>query len=272
MDPLSDLLLTLQDVRFGYRRGSPFLGPVDLDIAPGECWAILGPNGAGKSTLLRLMAGLLQPTGGEIQLDGKTLAGWSAARRARHIAFLPQHAPADLDLTARELVLLGRFPHRSLGLFESAEDHVVAERVMALTATLPFAERPLRTLSGGEAQRVHLAAALAQTPRLLLLDEPTASLDLRHQWDMLQLIHDRVKQGGLAVVFVTHDINLAGQFASRVMVLREGHAVAAGPPLEVLRPEVLESVYEVELVSLPVTGPGARGWLVPRFFPTEPLL
>ena len=267
---MSDTLLTLHDVRFGYDRNALFLGPVELGIQAGQCWAIVGPNGAGKSTLLRLMAGLLQPTSGQIRLDTRPLTEWPPSRRAQYIAFLPQHVPTDLDLTAQEVVLLGRFPHRSLGLFESAADHRVAERVMAITATLPFARRSLRTLSGGEAQRVHLAAALAQTPRLLLLDEPTASLDLRHQLSMLQLLREQVDHQSLAVVLVTHDLNMAAQFATHVLVLHAGRVVAQGAPGDVLLPRILDPVYGVQLTVFSGADALQQTWLAPLLVKGEP--
>lgn len=261
---MSDALLALQAVCFGYQRDNTFLGPIDLSVTAGECWAVVGPNGAGKSTLLRLMAGLVAPTTGQVQLGARPIGDWSLVHRSRRIAFLPQRVPTDLDLTAREIVLLGRYPHRSMGLFETAADSEAADRVMAITATLPFARSPLRTLSGGEAQRVHLAAALAQDPRLLLLDEPTAAMDLRHQLSMLQLLREQVDHAGVTVVFVAHDLNLASQFATHVLVLHEGKMIAVGAPDRVLLPQTLEPVYGLEFLSVPIGDETGQTWLAPR--------
>lgn len=269
MPPDQPPLLALRDVRFGFPTRPHFLGPISLAVAGGECWAIVGPNGAGKSTLLRLMAGLHTPHAGEVEIDGVPLRSISTRRRAQLVAFLPQRTPADIDFCARDVVLLGRYPHRSLGLFDSAEDHHVAERAMVLTETLEYADRPITTLSGGEAQRVHLAAALAQEPRVLLLDEPTASLDLQHQLGIFGILHDRARNDGLAVVVVTHDVNLAAQFCTHVLLLHEGQAVAKGLAAAVLTPSILEPVYGVKLVTLTVPSPllpeqcHTRRWIVP---------
>ncbi len=269
--------LELEAVRFAYTtageaktifasRSLPrcdFLVAVSVTVRPGECWAIIGPNGAGKSTLLRLMAGLLRPHAGCIRLAGQDLLTVPGRRRARRIAFLPQQPPSDLDLSVRDIILMGRFPHRSYSLFESAEDHRLADRAMELTKTDAFADRPIATLSGGEAQRVHLAAAIAQAPDLLLLDEPTASLDIQYQLGIFEILRKRADADRLAVVVVTHDVNLAARFCSHVLLLEGGRQVATGPPALVITPEVLAPVYGVELMSLSDPADSAYGWIVP---------
>lgn len=255
--------LALRDVRFGFPSRADFLGPVTLNVAPGDCWSIVGPNGAGKTTLLRLMAGLTRPSTGKILLGEHVLHALPSRERARRLAMVPQRVTHDLDLTARELVLLGRYPHRAFGLFESAEDERIAERAMAVTETLAFADRRMYTLSGGEAQRVHIAAALAQEPAVLLLDEPTSSLDLRHQLGIHALLRRRAAEDALAVVVVTHDVNLALRFSTHVLLLNDGDVAAVGPPEDVLRPEKLTEVYGVEMVTLGGAG-GDASWLVPQ--------
>ncbi len=256
-------MLTLQDVRFGFPTRPDFLGPISLSIEPGQCWAIVGPNGAGKSTLLRLMAGLLRPTNGRIAWRHRRMFLLQARDRARQIAYLPQQSPNDLDLSVGEVVLMGRYPFRSLGLFESAEDYGIARHAMEVTETLVFSDRPLVTLSGGERQRVHLAAALAQQPRLLLLDEPTTSLDIQHQLVVFRILRESTLRDHLTVVAVTHDVNLAMQFCTDVLLLHEGKAVAIGPPSDVLTPRRLGPVYGVELVTLVVPEHGDQRWIVP---------
>jgi len=255
--------LILDSVRFGFPTRPDFLGPISLRIDAGQCWGVIGPNGAGKSTLLRLMAGLYRPTAGRVLINGRDLSLVPIRRRAQHIAFLPQHPPCDLDATAGCVVLLGRFPHRRLSLFESPDDRCIARQTMEWTGTLPFADRPMATLSGGEAQRVHLAAALAQSPELLLLDEPTASLDIAHQLAILSILRDRAEQDGVAVIVVTHDVNLAAQFCSHILLLSEGQLVAGGPPDEVVAPAMLASVYGVPMTSLVAAGDASRRWVVP---------
>ncbi len=268
MDPDGHVMLSLEAVRFGFPTRPDFLGPIDLTVRPGECWGIVGPNGAGKSTLLRLMAGLAQPTSGTIRFGGDSLSALPRRTRARRMAFVPQHPPGDLDLTAGDVVLMGRFPHRSMGLFESADDHEIAARAMVVTRTDTFRDRHLATLSGGETQRVHLAAALAQEPQMLLLDEPTASLDLHHQLAMFGILRERADVDGLSVVVVTHDVNLAARYCSHILLLSDGRSIADGVPSTVVCPEVLEPVYHVRMTAMHLPDAPDVAWLVP-LAPTE---
>ena len=256
-------MLTVDDVHFGFSRRPDFLGPVSLEVQGGDCWAIVGPNGAGKSTLLRLMAGLLAPHRGEVRFRGKSLQCVASRDRARSISFVPQQTGGEGDFRVRDVVLMGRFPHRSMGLFESADDHRIADDVMAQTETLELADRHLATLSSGEAQRVHVAAALAQQPSLLLLDEPTASLDIQHQLAVFGILKEQATVGGLAVVVVTHDLNLAARFCTRVLLLSDGKVAAIGAAGEVFTPQTLQRVYGVPLVRRTVPGQPGVGWLVP---------
>ncbi len=264
MPPDPPTILTLDEVRFGFPGRPDFLGPVTVSIQRGQRWAVVGPNGAGKSTLLRLMAAFHTPHAGKIRFRGETITELPARRRAQRLSFVPQHPPVDLEVRVRDMVLMGRFPHRSMGLFESGDDQRIAESAMAVTETLVFAERSLATLSGGEAQRVYIAAAIAQAPELMLLDEPTASLDLQHQLAIFRILRDRAVGDGLTVVVVTHDVNLAARFCSHVILLDQGRVVAAGPPAEVITPAVLTPVYGVELTAVPVTGCGDPPWIVPN--------
>jgi len=254
-------ILRAAGITFGFGRGPDFLRSIQLDVAPGQCWGIIGPNGAGKSTLLRLLAGLIAPRSGNVHFDGAPLGEQPLRSRARRIAFLPQGPPRDLPILAREVVLMGRYPHRRLGLFESAADYAIADRAMATTHTTDLADRPLLALSGGEAQRIHIAACLAQEPAVMLLDEPTASLDLYHQLSIFTILRHLTDGGRIAVVVVTHDLNLAARFCTHVLLLDEGVAVASGGPAEVIRPERLEAVYEVRLSVAEAAG-GLGRWIV----------
>lgn len=179
--------------------------------------------------------------------------------RAQVLAYVPQQVRVDSELTAREVVLLGRYPHRGAGYFESEQDERVADRVMALTETTAFAGRSIGTLSGGEAQRVHVAAALAQEPRVLLLDEPTASLDLKHQLAMFELVQELAARDGLAVVIATHDLNLAARYCTHVLLLDDGRVSAKGSPKDVIMPDVLEPVYGVRMVALSIDAKSSGG-------------
>lgn len=262
-------LLCATDVTFGFPRRTDFLKPVRVDVDRGQCWGIIGPNGSGKSTLLRLLAGLLHPRTGAVCFDGRSLADMPLRQRARHIAFLPQHMPTDLTLTGREVVLMGRYPHRRFGLFDRAEDVEIADRALAAVEAAPFADRPLATLSGGEVQRIHVAAVMAQEPEVLLLDEPTASLDMCHQLAIFSTLRDWADPRS-AVVVVTHDVNLAARFCSHVLLLNDGRLSAAGTPAEVIHPAVLGPVYGVELADAMADDP-AGPWIVPRFAGREPV-
>lgn len=240
-------LLRLDRLAFGYPARPSFLGPMSLALTGGECWGIVGPNGAGKSTLLRLMAGLRAPSSGCVELDGRELRTMESRERARRIAFVPQGPQSDFSLPVSDVVLMGRFPHRRFGLFEDAHDRRIANEMMARTHTAELADRALGSLSGGEAQRVHLAAAIAQEPSVLLLDEPTASLDLQHQLAIFELVRSLADREGKLVVVVTHDLNLAARFCTNVLLLDDGRPAATGSPDQVLQPEVLEPVYSVRL-------------------------
>ncbi len=255
--------LVFRDVCYGYDKRRAFLGPVSFELGRGEVLAIVGPNGAGKSTLLRIAVGLLAPDKGEVMMGGMSFAEQSTLVQSRMLAYLPQATPTPVGMSAYEVVLMGRFPYRSWSLFESSIDHEIARTAMETTATMEFADRPIDQLSGGEAQRVHIAAALAQQAEILVLDEPIASLDTRHQIELLQLVTRLARDKGTSVLIVLHDINLTARFADRVLLLDNGQVVALGPSREVATPGVLEPVFGVRLLALS-TNPGEKAaWLVP---------
>ncbi|MDI3298996.1 MAG: ABC transporter ATP-binding protein [Bacillota bacterium] len=236
--------LDAQALQGGYRRRLVVRG-VSLELRGGVVTGLLGPNGAGKSTLIRLLAGALAPEAGRVRLDGAEGAAGGARRRARQMAVLPQGEPEPAGMTVRDVVELGRYARgggaRGDGGGRAGERRAL-ERALELTGTLELADRPFLELSGGERQRVLLAQALAQEPKVLLLDEPTAHLDLRHQVELLELVR-RQAEAGLAVLAALHDVNLAALFCDRLLVLAEGRLVAQGRPEEVLRPDLLEAVY-----------------------------
>lgn len=259
----SDNILSAGALRYGFPQRPDFLGPMDLNLGRGELLGIVGPNGAGKSTLLRLLAGLLKPRSGTVCFRNTTLGRLAARERARHIAYLPQRPPGELAVTAFEVVLMGRFPHRTYSLFETGRDVEICREAMQLTETSELADRGMDTLSGGEAQRVHLAAALAQQPELLLLDEPTAALDLYHQLVAFDLLVRLTREQGLACVVVTHNLNLAGRHSDRVVLLDDGSIAAAGRPEDVLTDEVLAPVYGVRF-SVHRLETDRRPWIFPQ--------
>jgi len=238
-------ILRARALHFAYPGADPVLTGLDLDVRSGELLALVGPNGAGKSTLLRLLAGLHHPLSGEVRLEDRPIRAWRPIERARRIALLPQHPQAPPDMTAEEAVRLGRYPYLGMRMFEAPEDLAAVDEALRITGTLEFRNRRLGTLSGGEAQRVHLAAALAQHPAILALDEPTSDLDLAQQLRIFNLLRELVHARRLAVIAVTHDLNLAGRFADVLCVLHAGGVAALGPPAEVLRDPALARVYDV---------------------------
>jgi iron complex transport system ATP-binding protein len=236
-------LLEARDVTFGYRGAAVFRG-VSFAVGAGELVGLCGPNGAGKSTLLRLLLGLHAPSSGQVTLAGRPLAALSRREIARHVALLPQDAPADVPLSVREAVSLGRLPHLGRLQPETAADVDAVARALEATDTTGLAERPLTELSGGERHRVHLARALAQEAPLLLLDEPIAGLDIAHQLAAMDLL--RATAGAnRAVVVALHDLALAGRRCDRILLLADGALRADAPPAEVLTPETLAGVFGV---------------------------
>ena len=227
---------------------------------PQATWVgVLGPNGAGKTTLLRLLAGLL-PFTGRLDLLGRPLAGWRDRERARAVAVVRQQPVLDFDFTVEELVMLGRAPYASWLAGPSAEDRERVARALAETDLLPFASRSVAALSGGEQQRVLLAQALAQDTPVLLLDEPTAHLDVHHQYDLM----DRVAAlPARTVVAAFHDLAFAARYADRLLVLHEGRLVADGPPADVLTPGLLRRVFRMEAEVEPAPGGLTIRYLAP---------
>lgn len=228
-----------------------------VDFSRGELVALVGPNGAGKSTLLGIMAGLRPEYEGSCRLDGRELRHWKRRELARAVSFVPQSLRLEFPFTAEQVVLMGRTPYCD-GLFEGPEDHAAVVCAMELTDTLQFRHRDFRALSGGERQRVVLASALAQQPRVLLLDEPAAFLDVKHQISLHRLLGELCRQG-LLVVAATHDLNLAASYADRVIVLDRGSLAADAPPRQALDPAILRTVFEVEACLAP--GAAGRPWI-----------
>ncbi len=228
------------------------LDGIRLTVEPGGWLAVIGPNGSGKSTLLRCVLGL-HGHDGLVRVDGVPTSGMPRRARARQVAYAPQSPVLPDAVSARDYVALGRTPHRALLAAPRAVDRQVVADVMERLEIAGLAERPLRTLSGGEQQRAVLARALAQQPRVLLLDEPTAALDLGHAQQVLDLVDDLRRQDGLTVLSTLHDLTLAGQYADRLALLSGGRVAAEGAPAEVLTTAALEAHYgaRAQVVSGP---------------------
>lgn len=233
------------------------LRQVNFHLAAGELVGLVGPNGAGKSTLLRVLGGLLT-TGvqGRIALLGRPLSTYNPREVARLIAHVPQATALDFPFTVRDIVLMGRSPHLGRFQLEGLRDRAIAEWAMRTADVLPFAGRLVSTLSGGERQRVLIARALAQEPAILLLDEPTSNLDIKHQLGLLEMVRSLAHRDGLGVVAAIHDLPLAARFCDRIVLLTQGRVVAVGQPDQVFTPARLAQVFgvEVSVEREPTTG------------------
>jgi iron complex transport system ATP-binding protein len=227
---------------YAYANGPLVVRSVSLTSTPGSMTAVIGANGSGKSTLIRMLAGLLRPLAGTILLDGIALNDWEPRSRAREIAYVPQSTATAFPFRAIDLVLSGRTPHTLRFRFESAHDSEKAMEALDTVGAAHLAGRCFTSLSGGERQMVILARALAQEPRLLLLDEPSSSLDLKHRADLIRTLARLRDTRHLSVIMITHDLQLIGSF-DQVLALRCGELAAAGRPGQVLRDHLLREVY-----------------------------
>ncbi|MGX1788321.1 ATP-binding cassette domain-containing protein [Bosea sp. NPDC055332] len=231
--------------------GRALLEPLKLDLAAGRVTGLIGHNGSGKSTLLKLLARQLRPSRGSLHFAGRPIESWQKRAFARRVAYLPQQTPAAAGMLVRELVALGRYPwHGALGRFGQRDRDRVAE-AMALTDVERFADRLIDSLSGGERQRAWLAMLVAQDADCLLLDEPIAALDLAHQIEVLSLVRQLSHQAGLGIVVVLHDVNMAARFCDEIIALHSGRLIARGTPEQIVRPDVLQRVYGVEVGVMP---------------------
>jgi ABC-type cobalamin/Fe3+-siderophores transport system ATPase subunit len=248
-------LIEIAGVSFAYD-GASALADVALEVAPGEAVAVLGPNGAGKTTLLRVAAGFVAPSAGRAAFDGRSLASWRRRDLARRLAYVGQTESLLFPFRALDVVLMGRYPHRGLHAFETADDGRAAREAMERTDVWALRERRLDELSGGERRRVLLAQALCQRVEALLLDEPTAALDLRHQRDLLSVLAAE-RDRGVAVLAATHDLQLCARGFSRTAVLSAGRIVADGPTAAVLASPETAAAFAVPLHFGSVPGTGA---------------
>lgn len=239
-------MLQVSNIKFSYAK--PVLRGVSFKLGSGELFAVLGPNGSGKSTLIKIIVGMLKPEIGRVLIDGRNPASASRRDIARVIGYVAQESAVRFPLTAMELVLQGRFAQGGLIGFESERDVSEAEWAMRVTETTEFAESPVTELSGGERQRVMLARALAVRPRLLVLDEPVANLDISHQVKVLDLVRRLTSEGEMSAIVVTHELNLAADFATSVLLLKSGEMIAVGTPQDVMTESLLRSVFETDLV------------------------
>jgi iron complex transport system ATP-binding protein len=248
-------LIDLRSVSFRYRQDW-VLQEISFQILKGEFVGVIGPNGSGKSTLLKTLCRLLSPQRGEVLLDLTPLKEMSQREIARKIAVVPQEAYSLFPFRVIEMVLMGRSPYLGHLMFEGARDLEIAKKAMEWTEILPISERSIDELSGGERKRVFIARALVQEPEVILLDEPTANLDIHHQVDFLDLILNLNREKGLTIVMASHDLNIASEYCDRLVLLRAGRIYKIGPPREVITRENIEKVYgcKVWVDENPISG------------------
>jgi len=258
-------LLSVDSLRFAFG-DRHVLDSVSFKISGGELLALIGPNGSGKTTLLKSLPGILTPSAGRVTLAGRELESLSRREIARLIGYVPQDSSTRFPLTALEFVLQGRFAHGRVLGFESDQDVIEASSAMEMTGTLELRSRPVTELSGGERQRVMVARALAGRPRLLLLDEPVANLDISHQIKTLDLVRRLTSSGEISAVVVTHELNLASEFATSALMLKNGSVLAYGTPDEVFTAEALEELFGTQLLvdRNPVSGAPRITLVAPR--------
>jgi iron complex transport system ATP-binding protein len=234
--------LDARDLAVRYGDSGLALDGVSCGVTGGRFLAVVGPNGSGKTTLVRALSGLVRLERGEVRVEGRPLAQWTRPALARVLAVVPQGEEVAFPLRVEETVMLGRYARLGPFAAPGAADRAAVADALSRCDVAAFAGRTIDSLSGGEWQRVRLARALAQEPRVLVLDEPTTSLDVRHEMELFELVR-RLVDGGLAGLVITHHINLAARFADRMILLSAGRAAAEGPPAEVLRRETLREVF-----------------------------
>lgn len=257
-EPRSGSVFEARHLTFRYpgaRR--PALHDVSVRVGPGTLHGVIGPNGSGKSTLLRLLLGARGPDAGDALYRGRPVRSWSRRELARRVGVVPQQESVSFPLTVRELVGMGRYPHLGAFRSEGPADRAAVAAALARCGLEELAGRPYGTLSGGERQLVRIARALAQEPEALALDEPTVSLDIRHEMEIFELLRTLVEEDGVTVLLVTHHLNAAARFAHRLLLLGGGAVAAEGPPAEVLTRATVEEVYRWPVRVTPFPGPGA---------------
>ena len=238
-------LLELGSIDFGYNGESVVLKDIDLEICNPQLISIIGPNGAGKTTLIHCINRILAPTRGTVLLDGEDVASFKAKDLAKKIGYIPYTSSDSFPMSVVDTVLMGRNPHRKWNTMH--EDMVVVERTLEMMDIKDLAMRPFNELSAGQRQRVMLARGLAQEPEVLLLDEPTSNLDIRHQMDVIRLLKKQSNERGLVVIMISHDINIAAKYSDNIIMMHDGTIYAVGTPKDVITEENMRKVYGVEV-------------------------
>lgn len=257
-------MIKVEKLSFSYN-GNYVLRDVNFTVKKGEFVGILGPNGAGKSTLLKLIDRLIVPQSGNIYIEANLIKNFSRKELAKKIAFVQQDFKTAFNFTVFDIVLMGRYPHQESYFSYDKRDKEIAVKAMEATDCQHLMPREFFSLSGGEKQRVVLASALAQEPDILLLDEPTTALDLRHQIHFYKIIRKLQSENNITILNVTHDINLLIQFCDRFVIIKDGHIVLDGGISDIIRKEVLQEVYETSLEMI-IHPQSKRPVIVPTFY------
>ena len=243
---MTQALMKLENISFAYET-LPVLKDISLSTREQDFIGLIGPNGSGKSTLLKIMGAILKPDSGSVQFKESSLSKINKKLFAQSVSWIPQDHPMVFPFKVSEIVLMGRHPYLSPLSFESEEDFEISQRAMETTMTSQFADRYFNEISGGEKQRVMIASALAQDPEMMLLDEPTAALDLKYQIQILSILKNLNARHKMTLVMAMHDLNLASSFCNRLILLDEGQIVRDGTPEQVLKKDILEQVYGIEV-------------------------
>ena len=239
--------IALENIQYSYGR-APVLRDITFSVTPGDFFIVIGPNGSGKTTLMKLIAGIAQPDTGMLKILDRPIHSYSRKILARQIAFVPQSVPIDFPFTVKEVVLMGRSPYQGMLGLETKEDIEKMQQAITFTSLAHLADRKMNQLSGGECQRAFMARAICQEPSVLLLDEPTASLDLSHQIRIMDLMEKLKAEKQITIVMVSHDVNLAAMYGNRLLLLDKGRIAEIGPPQEVLTYQNLERSYGCTLL------------------------
>jgi iron complex transport system ATP-binding protein len=237
----------ITNLSFAYRN-NPVLNNLSFSVSEGEFFIIIGPNGSGKTTLMKLISGILKTKIGKLKVFNQPLKEYKRKDLAKTIALVPQMAAPDFPFTVTELVLMGRSPHLNVLGLEQEKDLEIAQNAMAFTEVEHLAHRKIDQLSGGECQRVFIARAICQEPKIILLDEPTASLDLAHQVKVMDLMEKLKNEMGFTIIMVSHDVNLAAMYSDRILMLKAGEIVNIGKPDEILTLQILKETYGCRLL------------------------
>ena len=243
---MTPLKMELKNISFAYD-SKPVLNDLSVFIQENDFIGLIGPNGSGKSTLLKIMSAIIKPDSGSIKFKGSETRNINKKSFAQSVSWIPQGHPMVFPFKVSEVVLMGRHPYLSPLSFESHEDFKISQRAMQTTMTSHFSDRLFNEISEGEKQRVMIASALAQNPELLLLDEPTSALDLKYQIEIMNILKNLNTNHKMTLVVAMHDLNLASRFCNRIILLNDGRIVSDGTPLQVLKKDILEEVYGIEL-------------------------